>query len=84
METVPTQSSVERSRKRRGPLAVRRRALRRAMRRLFHDDQGTTSLEWALLLGAVALPSMVILTMCLGIIVDYYRMMTQISSLPLP
>jgi Flp pilus assembly pilin Flp len=60
------------------------RLMRRRFARLLRDDRGTTSLEWALLLGAIALPSVYIFTMSLGVIVDYYRMMTQITSLPLP
>jgi Flp pilus assembly pilin Flp len=56
----------------------------RAYRRMIRDQRGTTSLEWALLLGAIALPSVYLFTMSLGVIVDYYRMMTQFSSLPLP
>lgn len=56
----------------------------RAYRRMIRDQRGTTSLEWALLLGAIALPSIYLFTMSLGVIVDYYRMMTQFSSLPLP
>ena len=55
-----------------------------AFRKMVRDERGTTSLEWALLLGAIALPSVYLFTMSLGVIVDYYRMMTQISSLPLP
>jgi len=65
------------------PWATLRR-LRRAVRRLRRDERGTTSLEWALLLGAIALPAVYLLTMCLSVIVDYYRMMTMISSLPCP
>lgn len=60
------------------------RLWRRQFARMLRDERGTTSLEWALLLGAIALPSVYIFTMSLGIIVDYYRMMTQITSLPLP
>ncbi len=60
------------------------RRCRRAFRRMLHDQRGTTSLEWALLLGAIALPSVYLFTMSLGVVVDYYRMMTQITSLPLP
>lgn len=69
-----------------GPSSTRSRPgpWRRAIRRLLRDQRGTTSLEWALLLGAIALPSVYLFTMSLGVIVDYYRMMTQITSLPLP
>ena len=79
---------VQQENERKVPVRRRRaaqlRLLRRKFARLLRDDRGTTSLEWALLLGAIALPSVYIFTMSLGIIVDYYRMMTQITSLPLP
>ena len=58
------------------------RRLRRAWRNFRRDTRGTTSLEWALLLGAIALPSIILLTMCLGLMLDYYRMMTMIGSMP--
>lgn len=48
------------------------------------DESGTTTLEWLLLLGAIALPSVYIFTVCLATIVDYYRMMTTLNSLPFP
>jgi Flp pilus assembly pilin Flp len=60
------------------------RRIRVATRKLLRDQRGTTSLEWALLLGAIALPAVYLLTMCLSVIIDYYRMMTMIGSLPCP
>ena len=57
---------------------------RDTLAKLHRDDRGTTSLEWALLLGAIAIPSIFIFTMSLNIIVDYYRMMTQLSAFPFP
>lgn len=68
---------------RRRPAGMLRR-WRVAARKLLRDQRGTTSLEWALLLGAIALPAVYLMTMCLGVIIDYYRMMTMISSLPCP
>ena len=57
---------------------------RATLARLHRNDQGTTSLEWALLLGAIASPSIFIFTMALNIVVDYYRMMTQLNAFPFP
>ena len=57
---------------------------RPGLRELMRDESGTTTLEWALLLGAIALPSVYFFAMCLGVIVDDYRMMTQLSGLAMP
>ena len=48
------------------------------------DDQGTTTLEWALLLAGVGLPSMYIFTLLLQLLVAHYQLTTTINSLPLP
>ena len=55
-----------------------------ALRRLHEDESGTTALEWALLLGVIALPAIYLISMALSIIVDYYRMMTTLNGLPFP
>ena len=60
------------------------RRIRRWFRKLHRDQRGTTSLEWALLLGAIALPCVWLMTICMGIVVDYYRMMTMLNSMPMP
>ncbi len=52
--------------------------------RLIKEDSGATTLEWALLLAAIGLPSYFILQACLGILVDHYRMTTTLLALPLP
>lgn len=56
----------------------------KALGAFLKDESGTTTLEWLLLLGAIALPSVYIFTVCLATIVDYYRMMTTLNSLPFP
>ena len=48
------------------------------------DDQGATTLEWALLLAGVGLPSMYIFTLLLQLLVAHYQLTTTINSLPLP
>lgn len=48
------------------------------------DEQGAMTLEWALLLAAIALPAYVIFIMMLNTLVEYYRMMTTLNALPFP
>ncbi len=61
-----------------------RRAVRRLRRRLGRGDAGTTTLEWALLLAAIGIPSFAIMMIALNILVEHYRMLSQINSLPFP
>ena len=56
----------------------------KTLRGIIDDESGTTTLEWLLLVGAIALPSIYSMTMALGAVVDYYRMMTTLNSLPFP
>lgn len=56
----------------------------KTLRALVEDESGTTTLEWLLLLGAIAIPSIYIFTISLNAVVDYYRMMTTLNSLPFP
>jgi hypothetical protein len=48
------------------------------------DDRGATTLEWALLLAAIAIPSYWIIKQSLILLTDYYRMMTTLNGLPFP
>lgn len=48
------------------------------------DDEGATTLEWTLLLAAIALPSYFIINLCVNLLVDHYRMMTTLNALPFP
>jgi hypothetical protein len=57
---------------------------RRTARRLRRDESGATTLEWALLLAVVAIPSYWIFKTCLNMLVDYYHMMSMLNSLPFP
>ena len=52
--------------------------------RLLGGEGGATSLEWALLLGAIAIPSYLIITTLLRTLVGYYQMMTTLNALPFP
>ncbi len=53
-------------------------------RDLQRDESAATTLEWALLLAAVALPSYWTIKIALGLLTDHYRMMTTINALPFP
>ncbi len=48
------------------------------------DESGATTLEWTLLLGAIALPSYWIFQTLLSLIFEYYRMMSTLNGLPFP
>lgn len=48
------------------------------------DERGATTLEWALLLAAVAIPSLIILMIAMGALTSHYKMMTLLNSLPFP
>ncbi len=54
------------------------------LRRLLADESAATSLEWALLLAAIALPGYFILRTTLNVLVGHYQMMTMLNSLPFP
>ena len=52
--------------------------------RLIADEQAATTVEWALLLAAIGLPSYFIIELALDSLVGYYQMMTMLNSLPFP
>lgn len=52
--------------------------------RLLCDEQAATTLEWSLLLAAIALPSYFIIRLALDSLVGHYQMMTVLNSLPFP
>ena len=55
---------------------------KRLLRRL--DQRGATTLEWTLLLAAVALPSYYVIRLALRALAGHYQMMTTINALPFP
>lgn len=52
--------------------------------RLIRDERAATTLEWSLLLAAIALPSYFVIRLALDSLVGYYQMMTVLNSLPFP
>ncbi len=57
---------------------------RRFARSLRGHDRGATTLEWALLLAAIALPSYFIIRLGLALLFTHYRLVTTINGLPFP
>lgn len=51
---------------------------------LARDESAATTLEWALLLAATALPSYYVIRLAMDTLVGHYQMMTAINSLPFP
>jgi len=68
----------------RRPIFTQLRILARRWRPALNDQQGATTLEWALLLAAIALPSWFIIRMALATLVGHYRMMAALNALPFP
>ncbi len=48
------------------------------------DESGATTLEWALLLAAVAIPSYWLIQIALAYLIDLYRMQATLNALPFP
>lgn len=61
-----------------------RRHTARKQKSLWQDESAATSLEWTLLLAAVALPGYVTVRLALSALVGHYEMMTTINALPFP
>ncbi|MCC5830391.1 MAG: hypothetical protein JJU36_13180 [Phycisphaeraceae bacterium] len=58
--------------------------LRRVLGRFGRDRRGITTLEWALLLAAIAIPSLLTMAVAMNLMVEHYRMMTALNALPFP
>ncbi len=58
--------------------------LKRILRQLAQNQQGGTTLEWALLLGVIAIPSYYIIQIALSTLVAHYQMITTLNGLPFP
>lgn len=57
---------------------------RRDLQESLRDEEGATTLEWTLLLAAIALPSWVIIRIALATLVAYYQMSVTLLGLPTP
>ena len=54
------------------------------MLRRLQDDRGATTLEFALLLAAVVLPSYVVIRMGLQMVAEHFRLIATLNALPMP
>ncbi len=54
------------------------------LERLHADEQGSATVEWALLLAAIALPGYYTIQLAIDALTGHYQMMTMINSLPTP
>ena len=59
-------------------------AILNRLRRLTVEEGGQVTIEWALVMAAVALPFVVIFRVCLEIIVAHFQMVTFLQGLPFP
>ena len=58
--------------------------LTRKLRKLLADQRGANSIEWALLLGVIAIPSYYLIQAALNALVLHYQMITTLNALPFP
>ncbi len=56
----------------------------RGVASLHRDEAGATTLEWALLLAAIGLPSYYIFQLALATLVGHYQLITTVNALPFP
>jgi len=52
--------------------------------RLWQDCRGAATMDYVLLIGVIAIPSILILRMTLNGLVAYYGMMASLNALPMP
>jgi Flp pilus assembly pilin Flp len=65
------------------PASAMRRILDK-LSRLADDERGQTTLEYAILIGAVGLPAIIVFGWLLTILSENYRMVTFLELLPFP
>jgi len=54
------------------------------LRRLHSQEGGQLTLEWTLLLAAIALPMYWVFRICLSVLVAHFRMVTFMETVPFP
>ena len=60
------------------------REFRHRLRRALADRRGQMTVEWALVLAAVALPMYFTVVLCLNLLVAHFQMVTFLETLPFP
>lgn len=48
------------------------------------DRRGQMTIEWALVLAAVALPMYFVVVLCVNVLVAHFQMVTFLETLPFP
>jgi len=48
------------------------------------DSAGQMTVEWAIVLAAVALPMFFVIRLCLDVLVAHFQMLTFLHTLPFP
>jgi len=61
-----------------------RRALGNILRRLWTDERGQTTIEYAFLLAVIGLPAVGVFGLLLAILAKNYEMVTFLELLPFP
>jgi len=56
----------------------------RTLGELARDESGQTTIEWVLVVVAFVLPMIWVLNLLLSALVEHYRMVTFIETLPFP
>lgn len=54
------------------------------LRRLAGDERGQATLEWALVLAFVVLPMYFVFKVLMDVLVEHYKMVTFMHTLPFP
>lgn len=54
------------------------------LRKLHAEERGATTLEWALLLAAVAIPVIIMVRFGLSILAGHYGLVTTFNQMPFP
>ncbi|QQE12086.1 hypothetical protein JD969_01020 [Planctomycetota bacterium] len=60
------------------------RRIRVTCKRFIRNQRGATMLEWLLVVGAIVLPSYVVIQILLDTLVGYYQMSVEVNGLPFP
>lgn len=59
-------------------------AITATVRRLTQDRAAQMTIEWALVLAAVALPFYFVFRLCLELLIAHFQMLTFLQGLPFP
>ncbi|QDU34032.1 hypothetical protein KS4_20940 [Poriferisphaera corsica] len=60
------------------------RKLKVSLRRFKRNQRGATALEYLLVIGAIVLPSYVIIQMMLDLLVTHYQITVDLNGMPFP